>query len=176
MYNSLRPVHNHPGTLLFRGRKTRPKENKVGDSMPALPANLNGSKAASMNSSTGLDNGPTANVNELEAPKIMIKKEPMQSSSVPPLVTMTEKKDPDDISIIELLSDSEEEEPEPEKDVTIGTAGTPQLWWSSVANKINKDEMKKIENGNKVVLLLHILTHAYQLNEKVVLFSQCLKV
>ncbi|KAL3943890.1 MAG: hypothetical protein SGBAC_002048 [Bacillariaceae sp.] len=176
MYNTLRTVHNHPGTLLFREKKTLPKENKAGDSMPALPANLNRSKTASMNSSMGLDNGPTANVNELEAPKIVIKKEPMESSSVPPPVAMTEKKDPDNISIIELLSDSEEEEAEPEKDVTIETIGTPQLWWSSVANKINKDEMKKIENGNKVVLLLHILTHAYRLNEKVVLFSQCLKV
>ena len=176
MYNSLRTVHNHPGTLLFRETKTRPKEKKTADSMPVLAANLNNARSCNISSSACLDNGPTTNVNELETAKVVIKTEPMDSSSVPHPVETAEKNAPDDISIIELLSDSDEEEPEPDEEVASEAAATPQLWWSSVANKINKDEMKKIENGNKVVLLLHILTHAYQLNEKVVVFSQCLKV
>ncbi|CAJ1961919.1 unnamed protein product [Cylindrotheca closterium] len=176
MYNSLRTVHNHPGTLLFRQTKTRPKEKKTTDSMPVLATTLNNdAKSGNTSSSTGLDNGPTTNVNELEIPKMVIKIEPMDSSSIHQPMEMAEKKDPDDISIIELLSDSEEEEPEPDEEVPSEIETTPQRWWSSVANKINNDEMRKIENGNKIVLLLHILTHAYQLNEKVVLFSQCLK-
>lgn len=159
MYATLRPIYNHPGTLLFRETKAPLKEKKVEDSLRLL------NEANTMTPSANFDN---------ETPTIVIKTEPIESGSVPQPVETAEKKDPDDISIIELLSDSEEEELEKEFESEIEE--TPQVWWSSVEKKINKDEMKNIENGNKVVLLLHILTHACQLNEKVVLFSQCLKV
>jgi len=96
----------------------------------------------------------------------------MNVDSQPPLRPVNQ--DTDDISIIDLISDSEEEDPM--KDVDKYDAAMPQLWWASVAKKVDTASMQKIENGNKVVLLLHILTHASQLNEKVVLFSQCLKV
>jgi SNF2 family DNA or RNA helicase len=49
-------------------------------------------------------------------------------------------------------------------------------WWMKVAQKEGLEEVSNVTNGNKVVLLLHILSHASMLNEKVVVFSQCLKV
>jgi hypothetical protein len=162
MYSALRTIHNHPGTLLFRENKKKPKEMKS-----SLPKSKD-SKFAGHDKETALK------INILETPKVLIKAEPLEKA--PQQVAMAEKKDPDNVSIIELLSDSEEEASEPEKEVGSESEPIKELWWSSVAKKMGKEEMKKVENGNKVVLLLHILTHAQQLNEKVVLFAQCLKV
>lgn len=48
-------------------------------------------------------------------------------------------------------------------------------WWSKFAEKHGNDKLKAINSGGKVVLLMHILTHAFQLKDRVVVFSQCLK-
>ena len=178
MYSSLRPVHNHPGTLLFRESKPKPKEEKAVDPTMALPAKSNDTKPGIVDSSTTPRNEPASNVNKLDTQNIVVKVEPMEMD--PKQVATVENKDPNDRTIIELLSDSEEEDPEPEQEqeqeVESESEATPEHWWSSVAEQYSKDEMKKAENGNKVVLLLHILAHACILNEKVVVFSQCLKV
>ena len=44
-------------------------------------------------------------------------------------------------------------------------------WWRPTVEKHGEDAVKLVTNGNKVVLLLHILTNAQQAGDKVVIFS-----
>ena len=44
-------------------------------------------------------------------------------------------------------------------------------WWRPTIEKHGEDVVKLVANGNKVVLLLHILTYAQQAGDKVVIFS-----
>jgi hypothetical protein len=49
-------------------------------------------------------------------------------------------------------------------------------WWRKTAKRNgNVENLKDIENGYKVLLLLHILVQAQELGDKVLLFSQCLR-
>ncbi|KAL7559578.1 hypothetical protein ACA910_006985 [Epithemia clementina (nom. ined.)] len=50
-----------------------------------------------------------------------------------------------------------------------------QRWWDSVTDKIPESQLSDVSQGYKIVLLLHILVLASRRNEKVVIFSQCLK-
>jgi SNF2 family DNA or RNA helicase len=43
-------------------------------------------------------------------------------------------------------------------------------WWRPTIEKQGEDAVKLVANGNKVVLLLHILTYAQQAGDKVVIF------
>jgi SNF2 family DNA or RNA helicase len=47
-------------------------------------------------------------------------------------------------------------------------------WWGRLHKK-HGDKFRNIENGGKIVILLHILAYAAKLGEKVLVFSQCLK-
>ena len=46
-------------------------------------------------------------------------------------------------------------------------------WWKPILRKVS--DLKRVEYGAKMLMLLQILAHADKLNEKVVIFSQCLK-
>ena len=48
-------------------------------------------------------------------------------------------------------------------------------WWKKLREKFTVEELSDISAGYKVVLLLHILLMAEKLNEKVLIFSGCLK-
>jgi SNF2 family DNA or RNA helicase len=48
-------------------------------------------------------------------------------------------------------------------------------WWQQFADKQGVEKLKAIDNGSKIVVLLHILTHSIQLGDKVVVFAQCLR-
>jgi len=52
---------------------------------------------------------------------------------------------------------------------------TVKCWWNKIRNKYGSDELKKIDGGYKVVLLLYILVMAEAMDEKVLVFSGCLK-
>lgn len=50
-----------------------------------------------------------------------------------------------------------------------------QPWWQRFVANQGADKVKAVENGPKVVLLLHILAHSLQIGDKVVCFTQCLR-
>jgi SNF2 family DNA or RNA helicase len=47
-------------------------------------------------------------------------------------------------------------------------------WWRPTLEKHGEEVVKLVDNGNKVVLLLHILAYAQQAGDKVVIFSNSL--
>ena len=52
---------------------------------------------------------------------------------------------------------------------------TVKSWWKEMRDKFGSDELKKVDGGYKVVLLLYILAMAEARDEKVLVFSGCLK-
>jgi SNF2 family DNA or RNA helicase len=48
-------------------------------------------------------------------------------------------------------------------------------WWQKTVDKIGEDNLRKVKHGAKMIVLLHILTHSYQIRDKVVVFANCLK-
>lgn len=55
-------------------------------------------------------------------------------------------------------------------------AGHKEEWWrNTVERHGGVEKLKEVEQGYKVVLLLHILMEAQALNDKVLVFAQCLK-
>ena len=48
-------------------------------------------------------------------------------------------------------------------------------WWNSIVEKYDGEKLSQVEHGFKIVLVLHILVLSARKNEKVVIFSQCLK-
>lgn len=50
-----------------------------------------------------------------------------------------------------------------------------RMWFDKKVQKIGEDKMKAVEKGNKVVMLLHILTHSDLIGDKVVVFANCIK-
>lgn len=48
-------------------------------------------------------------------------------------------------------------------------------WWADTCKPKDYERLRVVENGFKVVLLLHILAHAEQIGDKVLVFTQCLK-
>uniref|UniRef100_A0A7S3L215 ATP-dependent helicase ATRX n=1 Tax=Amphora coffeiformis TaxID=265554 RepID=A0A7S3L215_9STRA len=52
---------------------------------------------------------------------------------------------------------------------------TVKSWWNKIRKKFGAHELKKIDGGYKVVLLLYILAMAEARDEKVLVFSGCLK-
>lgn len=150
-YAALRNVHNHPGTLLFRNEKPKgkPGNNTVSESKRPNLANISSKEEKAF---------------ELT----IIKKEDAD-------IELSEKdsrsngpSEPD--GIIEILSSSDEEEDDRDE-----TQETNNKWWTKAAKKFGAKMMKRIESGNKSIILLHILAHATALGEKTVVFSQSLK-
>ncbi|CAB9508961.1 ISWI chromatin-remodeling complex ATPase ISW2 [Seminavis robusta] len=50
-----------------------------------------------------------------------------------------------------------------------------ERWWKKPIEKMGVDKVSQVKHGGKIVLLLHILTHAHQIGDKVVVFANCLK-
>jgi transcriptional regulator ATRX len=56
-----------------------------------------------------------------------------------------------------------------------GEATSSSSWWMNLFKKESPENLKEVENGFKIVLLLHILVLSERLGDKVLVFSQCLK-
>jgi hypothetical protein len=56
-----------------------------------------------------------------------------------------------------------------------GEATSSSSWWMNLFKKESPEKLKEVENGFKIVLLLHILVISERLGDKVLVFSQCLK-
>jgi len=48
-------------------------------------------------------------------------------------------------------------------------------WWTQVLKPCELDKLDELENSLKVVAFLHILAHSFEVGDKVIVFSQCLK-
>lgn len=187
MISILRPVHNHPGCLLLREPKTWTGNGTLG------AFNGDGKKPAGITTPTRRlsltrteSNASPPNINQIskeesETNIAKVKAEIVlhdEREKIATTLDPSESKELDEMNrkdsavVIDLLSDSEEEIDETTLDDDIAHGE----WWSTVLQKTGTEKLSEVESGNKVLLLLHILTHADTLNEKVVLFSQCLKV
>lgn len=52
-----------------------------------------------------------------------------------------------------------------------GVDETPVDWWRDLVDLAGEDKVRRVVNGYKVVLLLHILTYAGRVGDKVVIFA-----
>lgn len=172
MYSNLRPIHNHPGCLLLREPKAGKEDRKSPVTLNSCDnerIELKKKDSTSPNETCGKES-PTEKDQEAD---VKVKIEPnikCENDATQKQEFKWIKSYPSDGEIIDLISDSEDEI----HDSSV-SEDLPEEWWSKAAEK-SGDKMGEIGSGNKIVLLLHILTHADQLKEKVVLFSQCLKV
>ena len=64
--------------------------------------------------------------------------------------------------IIDLISDDEDDDTVASKD----SSSDDRPWWENRKNK--EGNLDDVINGNKIVMLLHILVHSAQIDEKVV--------
>ena len=152
VYSKLRPVHNHPGCLLMPSHQSS-KPSQL--STIVRPCDTERPETASTSDDQ---------VKKTENDQVRIKQE-----SSPSNVASNEQRnrDPENYDVIELLDSDVDDD---------GDVDDEGAWWAKVAQKHGLERLKAVVNGNKVVVLLHILVHASILDEKVVLFSQCLKV
>jgi SNF2 family DNA or RNA helicase len=74
--------------------------------------------------------------------------------------------------VLEMFADDSDVE----MDDTQTTEDVPDVWWKKEATKFGKEAFRDVESGNKMVVLLHILTGASRKGEKTIVFSQSLKV
>jgi transcriptional regulator ATRX len=201
-YHELRPIHNHPGCLLLRARAaagsdiSNTKRAAVPPKTAETIANGNDTKAAEKPQDTSTEAGINEKPEAAEA-----KVETLDHPGATAVSIKAEQRAPDPTEVIELLSDSDIEMDEDEvvqkSDEEDGQVQIPEEgkatpaklsqsekydddpeeeWYARIARRYGAEKMNQIENGNKVVMLLHILVHASILDEKVVLFTQCLKV
>jgi hypothetical protein len=201
-YHELRPVHNHPACLLIKAAKASTVGTDASSTKPAALPSKTSERSANGNGTKDTekpqDSSADAGLNE-KAELASVKAETMDHP-VANVSNKAEKSAFDPTEIIELLSDSDmemdldevvqkdDEEDEPSQ--IPGKKATPakqsqsekydddleEEWYARIARRYGAEKMSQVENGNKVVMLLHILVHASILDEKVVLFSQCLKV
>jgi SNF2 family DNA or RNA helicase len=164
IYSELRPIHNHPGCLL-RSKWAKEEEMAKASRKCSFTA-----ESVTEIQERQTFRRPSLSQDEDIKAMIAVKQESESSTMKPSSKDDGTKKSEWDI--IDLISDSEEEDQEAEIQYTAAT----EQWWKNVARRCGGDKMSDVTNGNKVVLLLHILVHATKLDEKVVVFSQCLKV
>jgi SNF2 family DNA or RNA helicase len=168
IYGALRPLHNHPACLLL-------SKSAKSEEMMAVKASRKSSftaESATEIQERQASRRPSVSQDDDVRPTQAVKQEATALTTKNPAKDDGTTKSESDI--IDLMSDSEPEEEDLEAEVQ-DTAETGQ-WWKNVARRCGDGKLADVTNGNKVVLLLHILVHATMLDEKVVVFSQCLNV
>lgn len=160
-FSSLRPINNHPATILYRscestsGKQQESSGNKNGAQQIAPSSKEHPNRA--LVAMTVLDaTSATASFQQSKKPP---PEEPMSSSSAK--------------EIIDLMDDSEDEKENLDEMIDEDWIDNGH-WSATFVNKMGSD-LKAVTNGNKCVMLLHILMHADQLGEKTLVFSQCLR-
>lgn len=178
-YQKLRPVNNHPATLLIPGRddkRNNQSSSPVPESLPSsrLPSPKPQTLEDGVESNTNNDLTPTKSNSNSTKPKAV-----EEQTSAP-----KQANEGADDEIVELDDFSDEDAP-PNASASV-TAGAPlgrkssdeeeeEKWWKPVHDKTGDDDFMDIREGGKIVLLLEILTYADILGDKVVCFTQCLK-
>jgi SNF2 family DNA or RNA helicase len=172
-FHALRPIHNHPGCLL---RSKTVKDMELTSTKPTVAVSNNGDSntgaSKTVTEASRLETAP----GKKDTQPLKPAKHETDTSSTKQSISSGDKKKESGVTtsgngIIDLISDSEDEDPDAMEEETISN----EEWWRKVARR-DDVELSDITSGNKVVLLLHILMHASILDERVVVFSQCLKV
>ncbi|KAL3925020.1 MAG: hypothetical protein SGILL_000682 [Bacillariaceae sp.] len=143
-FASLRPTHNHPGTILYRESEADSKKAK-------------GSKAASKKTEQ-----EQQQEKRQSNPNIKAEKNGGSNGG----------KAPYDEGIIDLLS-SDEDEDVTKEDEADDAAGDGH-WSGALRKKYSDAELQDPAHGNKCILLLHILMQAQTVGDKTLVFSQSL--
>lgn len=158
-YASLRPIHNHPAAILFRSSEIEPASSQQ-------------EKPRSKGQSTQ----PKSSMKGPVLSSTSVKKENRENTKAE---NFDKKAPPGDSKrtsvdeIIDLMSDSEYEKEDMDEMIAEDSIGSGH-WSAAVVNKMGA-QLKDVNNGNKCVLLLHILMQAHALGEKTLVFSQSLK-
>lgn len=65
--------------------------------------------------------------------------------------------------------------PTSELDDEIQVVTLSEKWWEDVLKPSELENLDAVENSSKVILLLHILAYSFKVDDKVLVFSNCLK-
>lgn len=154
--HDMRPVNNHVACLLSQGGKVPGRKSKK----------IVAKNAASSNPS---------NVDS-----VVVKEETAQVSRV--TLSSSSGKGSRDMVVIDLVDDEDEdcangpEGDDEEDEEDYETEGGSAKWWQDVADEVGMDKFCCPTQSNKVVAFFHVLVEASRLNDKVLVFTQCLKV
>jgi len=180
-YQKLRPVNNHPATLLISGRE----DKKSGRSISPTLDSLEPSRAPTPSLQTSAEGSATKDKTKDLTP--MKSNASSKVSTVGDIAAPEKKVDDGIIEIDDDLTDD---------DAPTGAAATlasskqvaagasldrkssdleKEKWWKPVHDKTGDDDFNDMREGGKIVLLLQILAHADLIGDKVVCFTQCLK-
>ena len=147
----MRPVNNHPACLLSsRGKVDIGNESKKATKQQAKVAK------------------PTLTEAFVVSPTLV----KVESEPVRAVVTQSFELLSRDKVVIDLVDNDEDEIVDEDED----SDSEPSGWWRDVAKEVGIDKLNAATSSNKVVMFFHILAQACKLDEKVVVFSQCLKV
>jgi SNF2 family DNA or RNA helicase len=159
-FTSLRPIHNHPATVLF----------KTNTDMDSKPSSLQASSAR------------RNSVSSVSPKNLAKKKEPVSvkeerasnqgkgKSNGSDSQQNSKSSGRESPELIDLLSDSETEDVE-----EIGEISMDGNWWSPFVSQLGNDRVKDVQNGNKCLILLHILAKATACKEQTGTFHSPLK-
>jgi SNF2 family DNA or RNA helicase len=151
--HDMRPVNNHPACLLSS------RGNEFGKSSEKAAKKLKSANSVPMETST--------------SSALVTVKEELTTSVVGQSIELLAQSRNGfrEKVVIDLVDDEDEILDEDER-----SDSGPSGWWQDVANEIGSDKFNAPTGSNKVVMLFHILALASKLDEKVIVFSQCLKV
>jgi hypothetical protein len=148
-YHALRPVSNHPACLFSSDGKdgSRPNSPKGGD--------------VTSQSKDKSDNADKPNVAPEKYAWVCDKCRVARFKTLDEAVTHED-----------MCDGIGGDDQAPDEDTDSG-----EKWYKSFVDRAEKSEMdiKAIENGGKIIVLLQIIAHCDSIGDKVVVFSQCLK-
>ena len=180
-FQKLRPVNNHPATLLISGRE----DKRGGQSASPTPQSSRAPSPSPSPSPQSRDTGGKGKDKDLTPTKSNPSK-PKASAEVEKRVRKSAIDD-DTIEIDDALTDDDVHS------VDVSALASSRLaaveaplgqkmsdveeekWWKPVHDKTGDDDFKDMRESGKIVLLLQILAHADLIGDKVVCFTQCLK-
>lgn len=177
-YQMIRPLHNHPSTLLMND-DAKQKSRKPKAAAKAAPSSESATVPKDSEADVAVVNskptGPVAGATSADPSSVP------DASEEKNAVSIDSKDCP---SSTETATDGEETDTESR--CVVSTASRPPTgrpkepsnteWWRKTVERMGgAEKMKEVEHGYKVVLLLHILMEAQAVGDKVVVFSQCLR-
>lgn len=188
-YQMTRPIHNHPATLLISSEsgeskpKDRPKTESPAAARKPSPEDVvrdDEIDTSSIASSSGKApatleivelSGDSETEIECETVKAAVSTESKDANAA----TDEEANDTDTASLASTTPLTAQSSSLPPSG-RAKAGGNKEEWWrTTVERHGGADKLKEVEQGYKVVLLLHILMEAQAIGDKVLVFAQCLK-
>lgn len=181
-FQMVRPLHNHPGTLLLAGNSDESEEKDGKEGYTGDSPNETGKPAAPVDddleiNEVSTDAGTEDDVEIVEPASASAASHIRGADDISPL--------PVDVSgLPENGADTEKEcEPVSKGSSAVGLPPSgrkdrakKEQWWRKTAERHGGiEKLNEVEQGYKVILLLHILREAQVIGDKVLVFSQCLR-